>query len=54
LLTFPLAEWTQSIDSHEFYRVIPNECVGSYEISSLFQISPFGRDDMPQTIISVS
>jgi len=34
-------------DSREFYRVIPNVCEGSYRMSALYQISPFGRDDIP-------
>jgi len=26
--------------NHEFYRVIPNTCEGSYKISAIYQISP--------------
>ena len=40
--------------SHEFYHVIPNVCEGSYKKSALYQISPFARDDMLQSIISAS
>ncbi|SUZ91452.1 uncharacterized protein METZ01_LOCUS44306 [marine metagenome] len=36
----------KELDSHEFYRVIPNMCEGSYTILALYQISPFGRDYM--------
>jgi len=43
----------RTLDSHEFYFVIPNVCEGSYKITVLCHISYFGRDDIPQSIISV-
>ena len=41
-------------DSREFYRVIPNVCEVSNKKSALYQISPFSRDDIPQSILLVS
>ena len=41
------------LDGHEFYSVIPNMCEGSYTISALFQISPFGLDVKIKLIILV-
>ena len=41
------------LDGHEFYSVIPNMCEGSYTISALFQISPFGLDVKINLIILV-
>jgi len=34
------------LDSRESYRDIPNVCEESYRMSVLYQISPFGRDDI--------
>ena len=44
----------KELDSHEFYRVIPNVCEGCYKFSALFEISPLGRDHMLQSILSAS
>ena len=35
------------LDSREFFRVIQNVYEGSYRMSVLFQIYPFGRDNIP-------
>ena len=45
--------FTQSISNHEFYRINPKVCQGSYKVSALYQIFPFVRDDISQLIISV-
>jgi len=36
------------LDIHEFFRVISSVCEGSCQTTALYQISPFGRDDMTQ------
>jgi len=41
------------LDGHKFYRVIPTICEGSYTVSALFQISPFGLDVKIKLIILV-